>query len=95
MMGIDKEYGVLRNPDGSLDAKYVERLVAESVSLQTENAALKLDMGTVKQAREMTERAMATARAWRGRANETREECAAALLRVEHHVAALKAANDG
>lgn len=28
-MGIDKEYGILKNPDGSLDAKYVERLLAE------------------------------------------------------------------
>lgn len=28
-MGIDKEYGIRKNTDGSLDAKYVEQLIGE------------------------------------------------------------------
>ncbi len=28
-MTIDKEYGILKNPDGSIAAKYAERLIGE------------------------------------------------------------------
>ena len=52
----------------------IDRLTLEGVKLRTENKQLQIDMGTVKQAREMADRAMASARTWQETANEKIKE---------------------
>jgi regulator of replication initiation timing len=64
---------------------FMEQIADLQASLKkvlAENVQLKLDMGTVKQAREMTDRAMASARAWEGQCVERMRERDAALLQL-------------
>lgn len=58
-----------------------EQMKVENAKLLAENAQLMRDMGTVKQAREMADRAMASARVWEETANEKIVETA--KLRAE------------
>lgn len=80
------------------EARYESALVQldamklQNQGLQKENAQLTNDMGTVKQAREMTDRAMASARTWEAQANETRKECNDANRQIEKLTNNLKAA---